>query len=232
MRSNSNAWHSSWVSRMGDNRAYSDRDRSDALETALPARYRSPGRSDLPHLQLELMRGSFARIDTCAKPGEEENNKVRRRELLSFFHGSASLSGTGGKARLRAIARSRPPPRNRGRSGFDSVSSRLTPCCFAPLPLRDGGDFAGTRSMRRGAADGISCGRIDGQIVVGPLRAERIIARRVGLRGRLPPAMLAHDHTPINIGVQQRPCSHRASWCLDAYPVSGRDAAPGRGRRM
>ena len=35
---------------MGDNRAYSDRDRSDALETALPARYRSPGRSDLPHL--------------------------------------------------------------------------------------------------------------------------------------------------------------------------------------
>jgi hypothetical protein len=175
--------------------------------------------------------GAVSRESTPgAKPGEEENNKVRRRELLSFFHGSASLSGTGGKARLRAIARSRPPPRNRGRSGFDSVSSRLTPCCFAPLPLRDGGDFAATRSMRRGAADGISCGRIDGQIV--PLRAERIIARRVGLRGRLPPAMLAHDHTPINIGVQQRPCSHRASWCLDAYPVSGRDAAPGRGRRM
>jgi hypothetical protein len=231
MRSNSNAWHSSWVSRMGDNRAYSDRDRSDALETALPARYRSPGRSDLPPTYSSSSCGAVSRESTPgAKPGEEENNKVRRRELLSFFHGSASLSGTGGKARLRAIARSRPPPRNRGRSGFDSVSSRLTPCCFAPLPLRDGGDFAATRSMRRGAADGISCGRIDGQIV--PLRAERIIARRVGLRGRLPPAMLAHDHTPINIGVQQRPCSHRASWCLDAYPVSGRDAAPGRGRRM
>jgi hypothetical protein len=69
MRSNSNAWHSSWVSRMGDNRAYSDRDRSDAPETALPARYRSPGRSDLPHLQLELARGSFARIDTWREAG-------------------------------------------------------------------------------------------------------------------------------------------------------------------
>jgi hypothetical protein len=150
--------------------------------------------------------GAVSRESTPgAKPGEEEDNKVRCREQLSFFHGSASLSGTGGEARLRAIARSRPPPRNRGRSGFDSVSSRLTPCCFAPLPLRDGGDFAGTRSMRRGAADGIACGRIDGQIVVGPLRAERIIARGIGLRGRLPPAMLAHDHTPINIGVQQRP---------------------------
>jgi hypothetical protein len=59
--------------------------------------------------------------------------------------------------------------------------------------------------MRRGAADGIACGRIGGQIIVGPLRTERIIARGIGLRGRLPPAMLAHDHTPINIGVQQRP---------------------------
>ena len=103
-RSNSNAWHSSGVSRMGDNRAYSYRDRSDALEAALPARYRSPGRSDLPHLRLELMRRSFARfrhpaasadatglrvdlIEDEVKPGEEENNKVRRRELLSFFTG-------------------------------------------------------------------------------------------------------------------------------------------------
>jgi len=35
-----------------------------ARQAALPARYRSPGRSDLPHLQLELTRRSFARIDT------------------------------------------------------------------------------------------------------------------------------------------------------------------------
>jgi hypothetical protein len=70
---------------MGDNRAYSYGDRSDALEASLPTRYRSPGRSDLPHLQLELMRRSFARIDTCREAGE--NNKVRRRELLSFFTG-------------------------------------------------------------------------------------------------------------------------------------------------
>jgi hypothetical protein len=54
---------------MGDNRAYSYRDRSDALEAALPARYRSPGRFDLPHLQLELMRRSFARIDTRREAG-------------------------------------------------------------------------------------------------------------------------------------------------------------------
>jgi hypothetical protein len=33
-------------------------------QAALPAHYRSPGRSDLPHLQLELTRRSFARIDT------------------------------------------------------------------------------------------------------------------------------------------------------------------------
>ena len=85
MRSNSNAWHSSWVSRMGDHPAYSYRDRPDAVEAALPARYRSPGRSDLPTLQLELMRRNSRESTPGAKPGEEENNEVRRRELLSFF---------------------------------------------------------------------------------------------------------------------------------------------------
>ena len=45
-------------------------------------------------------------------------------------------------------------------------------------------------------------------------------------------ALIVRDNTLINIGVQQRPCPHRTSWCLDAYPVPGRDAAPGRGRRM
>jgi hypothetical protein len=134
MRSNSNAWYSSCVWRMGDNRAYSDRDCSDTLETALPARYRSPGRSDLPHLQLELIRRVLRESTPSAKPGEEENNKIRRRELLSFFHGSASLScrearRAFGNCSLKAAASQSRPKRLR------SVSSRLIPLlvCSAPL---------------------------------------------------------------------------------------------------
>ena len=48
----------------------------------------------------------------------------------------------------------------------------------------------------------------------------------------MPPAMLAHDHTRIDIGFEQRSRPHRARLSLDAYPVSSRDAAPRCGLRM
>ena len=75
-----------------------------ARQAVLPARYRSPGRSDLPPFG-SSSRGTVLRestpggerrqatglraglIEDVAKPGEEENNKVRRRKLLSFFTG-------------------------------------------------------------------------------------------------------------------------------------------------
>ena len=48
----------------------------------------------------------------------------------------------------------------------------------------------------------------------------------------MPPAVLAHDDTRIDIGVEQRSRPHRACLRLDAHPVSRRDAAPRRGFRM
>src|SRR5271157_6332617 len=103
MRSNSNAWHSSGVSRMGDNRLQlqgSLRCAGGGLACSLPESWllRSAPPSARAHAaQFRANRHPAASADATGlrvdlvedevKPGEEENNKVRRRELLSFFTG-------------------------------------------------------------------------------------------------------------------------------------------------
>jgi hypothetical protein len=94
----SSAWHSSGVCGTGDN----------PTATGI-AHMRWSGRACLlpqsrplrsAHLQLKLTRAQFRAnrhrasaslradlIEDEVKPGEEENNKVRRWELLSFFTG-------------------------------------------------------------------------------------------------------------------------------------------------
>ena len=59
------------------------------------------------------------------------------------------------------------------------------------------------RPVRRGPADGIARGRIDGQVVVGAPRAERIVARRADLGTRLPPAMLANHDAGIELSLKR-----------------------------
>ena len=94
----------------GGHRCKASLTRPPALKTRIDTRQRA--------LTWPPVCWAAALIEDVAKPGEEENNKVRRRELLSFLQddatpqpvagriGCASLSGRGGKVPTRMLAAS------------------------------------------------------------------------------------------------------------------------------
>ena len=84
--------------------------------------------------------------------------------------------------------------------------------------------------MRCRAADRVDRRSADEQVEVGAHRAEGIVAGRAKFAAALPPAMLAHHHTRIEVRIE--PGAHTALWRLDRHPVAVGNPARLRCRGM
>src|SRR5262245_45233052 len=82
------------------------------------------------------------------------------------------------------------------------------------------------------AAHRIECRVADDEVVVGAVRAERIVAGRADLRALLPPAVLAADHLGIEVLVEPRARPNAPLRCLEDHPVSRADSTRGGGARV
>src|SRR5262245_6191689 len=90
-----------------------------------------------------------------------------------------------------------------GCSALPCIPAR-TPLAHWRLPpfLCNGSNLAHIGTMRGRAADGIERVAANEQVEIGALRAKRIIGRCTECGAALPPAMLAHDYTRIEVGVE------------------------------
>ena len=80
------------------------------------------------------------------------------------------------------------------------------------------------------AADGIADARVDGQVEVCAVLTERIAIANSQFIATLPPAMLAHGDTRIELFTEARAGAHSAGGSAHINPISIPDAAC-RGRR-
>src|SRR4051794_27632446 len=96
--------------------------------------------------------------------------------------------------------------------------------------LHDSANLAQVRAMRCRAADWIARGGADQLIEVGALLPKWVVTRRADLGAGLPPAVFAHHHSRIKIGVEPGAGTHATLWRLDRHPIAIGD--PARPRRV
>src|SRR4030095_566370 len=100
------------------------------------------------------------------------------------------------------------------------------------LFFRNWSNIAQVGFLRCSAADRVARGGADEQVEVGAHRPQRVVAGRAELGTALPPAVLAHDHTWIEVRIEPGAGAHAAFRRLDRHPVAVGDPARLRRRGM